>query len=346
MNKYTIVFLSAITLLQCKSEEGTTKMRPANSDTTVVEVTLPQLGENSGKITAIAAVINGAEAKPSFKTGGVIANTLVSEGQNVKKGQLLARLNLAEIDAQLSQANEAAKKAERDLSRARRLLADSVATLEQVQNATTALEVAKKTVDILNFNKQYSEVRSPINGRVVKQILHEGEMAGPGMPVYVIIGTNNNDWKVKAGFIDKDWIQIKNGQSASLILDAQPGKSYDMYVYEKSIIAGNANGLVDIEFKFKNQPSDLAAGLLGKIHLQLTNDTKELSLPIESLTRSSGNTSFVFIHQNGVVKEQAITTGQLLGNRVQVISGLKADDEVVTIGAMYLEDGDAIKINR
>ena len=144
MNKYTIVILSAITFWQCKSEEGTTKTRPANSDTTVVEVTLPLVAENNGKISAIAAVINGAEAKPSFKTGGVIAKTMVSEGQNVKKGQLLARLNLAEIDAQLSQANEAANKAERDLTRARRLLADSVATLEQVQNASTALEVAKK----------------------------------------------------------------------------------------------------------------------------------------------------------------------------------------------------------
>ena len=346
MNKYTIIILSALIFWQCQSKEGTTKTRPAISDTTVVEVTQPFVGENSGSISAIAAVINGAEAKPSFKTGGVISNTLVSEGQNVKKGQLLARLNLSEIDAQLAQATEAANKAERDLLRAKRLLADSVATLEQVQNATTALEVAKKTVDILHFNKQYSEVRSPINGRVVKQILHEGEMAGPGMPVYVIIGTNSNDWKVKAGFIDKDWIQIKNGQSALLVLDAQQDKSYEMFVYEKSIIAGNANGLVDIEFKFKKQPNDLAAGLLGKISLQLTAAAKELSLPIESLTRSSGNTAIVFIHQNGKVQERSITTGQLLGNRVQIIAGLKADEEVVTTGAMYLEDGDAIKINR
>lgn len=346
MKKYTLFIGISFLLWQCRTEENVTKSKPANLDTTVVEVTRPLNFENSGLTTAIAAVINGAEAKPSFKTGGVISKTLVSEGQNVKKGQLLARLNLSEIDAQLAQANEAMGKAERDLGRAKRLLADSVATLEQVQNATTALEVAKKTVEILNFNKQYSEVRSPINGRVVKQILHEGEMAGPGMPVYVIIGTNDQDWKVKASFIDRDWMLIKGGQRATLILDAQPQKPYEVYVYEKSIIAGNANGLVDIEFKFKQQPKDLAAGLLGKIQIQLTQGSNELSLPIESLTRSNGNSSYVFIHQNGKVKQQQITTGQLLGNRVQVLSGLKAEDEVVTTGAMYLEDGDAIIINR
>src|SRR5262249_52417980 len=75
----------------------------------------------------------------SFKIGGVVARVLVDEGQAVLAGDTLAALDLREIDAGVTRARSAAEKADRDLARARRLYADSVATLEQTQNAQTGL---------------------------------------------------------------------------------------------------------------------------------------------------------------------------------------------------------------
>lgn len=344
MKQLLILLLSGLFFLQCSTKEKEQTPTPANLDTTLVVTVHATTPGAHSSTTAIGVITNGQEAKPSFKTGGIVATTYFEEGDFVKKGQLMARLNLAEIDAQLQQTTEALAKAERDKIRAERLYADSVATLEQVQNATTAVAVAKKTKEIVLFNKQYSEVRSPIDGRIVKQIVHAGEMAAPGMPVYAIIGTSGADWKIKAGFIDRDWIQLKPGQKASFTLDANPGKQYEVTLTEKAVIAGNASSLIDAEFSFKERPAALAVGLLGKISISTHSISNILSIPIECLTRSSANTSYVFVNEKGKARLRKIIIGQLMEDRVEVLAGISDQDEVISTGAMYLEDGDAIKV--
>lgn len=139
--------------------------------------TTPVINSKLGDVVHVTGVIESdTDAKPAFKTGGVIAHTYVNEGDRVRKGQLLARLNMTEIDAQATQAQFALDKALRDQQRAKNLYADSIATLEQLQNATTAVDMAQKTLQIAKFNMAYSEVRSPIDGKVVKQMLQEGKL--------------------------------------------------------------------------------------------------------------------------------------------------------------------------
>ena len=100
------------------------------------------------------------ELKLSFKTGGIISEIFVDEGQTVKKGQVLAKLNLSEIQAQVNQAILGLDKAERDYRRANNLYKDSVVTLEQLQNTTTALDIAKSNVKIAEFNLQFSTIKA------------------------------------------------------------------------------------------------------------------------------------------------------------------------------------------
>lgn len=163
---------------------------------------ITQSGLNNA-IHVTGIIQSDTEAKPSFKTGGVIARMFVDEGDMVKKGQLIAQLNMTEIEAQATQAKFALEKAERDLRRVDNLYRDSIATLEQMQNASTAVEVAKKSLQIAEFNVTYSQVFSPIDGKVIKQIMHEGEITGPGLPIYYIMGVKQADWKIVAGLTDK-----------------------------------------------------------------------------------------------------------------------------------------------
>ena len=100
----------------------------------------------SGKLSA------KSEAKLSFKIGGIIDRIFVSEGSSVSKGQLLARLNLSEIQAKVDQASLAMEKAQRDYDRVKSLYEDSVATLEQFQDVTTQLDLAIANLKISKFN--------------------------------------------------------------------------------------------------------------------------------------------------------------------------------------------------
>lgn len=342
MKTFSYLIPLIILLAACSEKTQEVKEKSVFDDRMTVKTTHLESLNSADEIEALAVVISENEAKPSFKTGGVIARTFVKEGDLVRKGQLLATLHMQEIDASVAQALQAVSKAERDLARVKNLYADSVATLEQFQNAGTALDFAKKNQEIAEFNKQYSEVRSPIQGKVVKQILHEGEVTGPGTPVFAILGIGQADWKVMAGLIDKDWARIQVGDAAIVRLDAYPGESLEAKVSDKSVIGGDASGRINIELKMTSKPGGLAAGMVGKVNIKPRISTQSAYLPVEAITRANGRKATVFKNDGGKVISQVVSIGEISNGLIQIFDGVDSSDEIITTGAMYLENGDSI----
>src|SRR4029079_18657756 len=128
---------------------------------------------------------------------------------HVAKGQLLATLDLTEINAQVQQANQGVEKVQRDVKRVKNLYNDTVATLEQVQNANTQLKVAEESLRIARFNQQYAQIRATESGIILKKLMNEGELASAGSPVFQFNGTAGNDWVIRFGVSDKDWAVLK-----------------------------------------------------------------------------------------------------------------------------------------
>ena len=344
MNKYYILIILFAGLSACqekkKKVEETSVAAPLNAFY-VRTATIAQ-GKLGDVIHVTGVIQSDTDAKPSFKTGGVIARTYVKEGDPVSKGQLLARLVMTEIDAQANQAQIALDKALRDQQRAENLYKDSIATLEQLQNATTAVEMAKKTLQITKFNVAYSEIRSPISGKVVTQMLHEGEVTGPGVPVYLIMGVKQSDWKIVAGLTDKNWSRVAKGSKAKITLDAYPGLVITGSVKRLSDVANPLSGTFDAEITVPSKDKRIAAGMLANVEI-VPNATGEYTvIPIEALVSSNGQQGVVFIPNNGRAEKRVIQIHQFDGERVAISSGLENVTEVITAGSSFLEDGDEI----
>ncbi len=341
------VFLTLILMIACSPvqkepdelETGNLLEKVAYVKTAEVQQTL----ENTA-IQSMGVIVSKTEAKPAFKTGGIIAQTFFREGDVVREGQVLATLLMTEINAQVEQAQEGVVKAERDLQRVTNLHADSVATLEQLENTATVLHLSRQNLAIAEFNQKHSEVRSPISGKIIRQQLHAGEIAAPGMPVYVIMGINNRDWRIKTGLIDREWSQVKKGDVAAIRMDAYPGEIFEAIVSDKAVISGNASGTLDVELSFKNMPPALAVGMICKVQLQTQQRQDLITIPIDALVGPSGDMATVFTINEGRARKIPITISRILGERVVVNSGLEGISEVVTIGSNYLEDGDQVAI--
>ncbi|MGD1889306.1 MAG: efflux RND transporter periplasmic adaptor subunit [Cyclobacteriaceae bacterium] len=165
-NQFIFFSLVVLGLASCKQEYA---QNTQPTEPTAKRVSIQELIPDSEPISLIASGVLASESEMnlSFKVGGIVQEVLVREGQSVQRGQLLARLDLAEINAQVSQARNALKKAERDLKRAENLYRDTVATLEQAQNAQTAYEVAKANLEIVEFNQRYATVVAPVTGKIL-----------------------------------------------------------------------------------------------------------------------------------------------------------------------------------
>ena len=207
-------------LVRCGEHKGPV-MQDAE-DAIPVKLQRIQPGVVSRPLQYSGLIASNSEARLSFKIGGMIAKIAVKEGDRVSKGQLLASLDLTEIDAQVRQAAQNVEKSRRDEGRIKNLYEDTVASLEQLQNTRTQLTVAMESLRIAQFNRQYAQIRAAADGTIVQKLLNEGEFAPAGTAVFLFNGADKHDWVVRFGVSDRDWAVLRLGDQATVTMDAYP----------------------------------------------------------------------------------------------------------------------------
>ena len=294
---------------------------------------------SSGKLSA------KTEQKLSFKTGGIINKIYVDDGQSVRKGQLLAELNLSEIKARVNLAEQALGKAERDFNRARSLFKDSVVTLEQLQNAETALEVAKSNLEIARFNLKYSIIAAPSQGKILKRLMEENEVAGSGTPVILFASTDDH-WVVRINLTDKDIINISSGDSAIIKFDAYQDTDFKATVTEIGRAADPYTGTYEVELTVRPvKDKKLISGFIAKVDIYSGHLTqKYLSVPIDALTDYNEESGYVYEIKDSIVIRRKIEFIKILNDEVLITYGLMPGTKLVTEGINYLNDSTKVII--
>ncbi len=281
----------------------------------------------------------------AFKTGGIIENIYVREGEAIKRGQLLAKLNLTEISALTSQAEYGFEKAKRDYERAEKLFADSVATLEQLQNSRTALDIATQQLEQANFNKSHSEIRAPADGYVLQKMASSGQVMAGGMPVLLTSGGANTDWVLKTGLSDKAWAQIQVGDSAEILSTSLSENPIKSKVLRKSKAAQAMSGSFVVELAVPDPGQNLASGMFGKATIFPTSNVQSWSIPYSALLDANAGKGYVFVTTNDSTAEKIeVEIGSIANDHVQIIRGLESKSKLIVSGSPYLTDGSAITI--
>jgi multidrug efflux system membrane fusion protein len=341
--KYLLNPLLLLIIVSCVNN---TKKEAISSEKTVkvkaVEITEKDIVfpvHSSGKLSA------KTEQRLSFKTGGIINKIYVDEGQSVKKGHLLAELNLSEIKARVNLAEQGLGKAERDFKRARNLFEDSVATLEQLQNAETALEVAGSNLEIAKFNLKYSTITAPSDGRILKRLMEENEMTASGNPVF-LFGSTNDKWVVRVSITDKDIINIANGDSALISFDVYQNTNFTAVVSEIGKAADPYTGTYEVELTvIPERNKKLISGFIAKVDIYPASlRQKYLSVPIDALTDFNEISGYVYVIEDSIAVRKKIEFVKILDSEVLISSGLQPGSRIITDGINYLSDSTKIEI--
>lgn len=348
MNTQSVLssFLLAAALWGCgsKANNGPVDNQAATpaTDEAVVPIKLTPISTvvRAEPVVASGVVSSAQEARLSFKVGGIINQMLVEEGQSVRKGQLLATLDLTEINAQVSQAQFANEKAERDLGRVKSMYADTAATLEQLQNATTGTNVAKQNLTIAQFNRNYAQIHSTVDGTVTRKVTNAGEYIAAGGSVYLISSNRPSDWVVRVGVSDKDWARLRLGNRASISLDAYPGRTFSGSVSELAQAADPVNKLYEVEVRISPGTARFAPGLFAKVTLVPAQSRSYVVVPIEAIMEGNGKDGFVYVlaDDRRHVRKTPVQIGFLDGNKVLVTNGLSGVTHVITAGSAFLTE--------
>jgi membrane fusion protein, multidrug efflux system len=339
---FICVAAAVITLTGCRHEKPGVAVHALNP-VKVTEITREPL---SIPVHSSGILLSSEELKLSFKTGGIVARVWPKEGQKVKKGQVLATLNLSEIDAQVSLAQNAYEKAERDLQRVKNLYADTVATLEQLQNSNSALNAARANLDIARFNRAHSSITAPDNGTILKQLVRENELVSPGYPVF-LFGAAGKSWKVKTGLADRDVVKISVGDSAVVSFDAWPGVKFPASVGLVGEMASPGTGTYDAELEVSDMGYRFAAGFIAATDIYPSRKESFLLVPAGSVIEADGQAGYIFaLGDSGIVRKIRIAVITITGSRIAITGLPESTSEIVTEGAAYLKDGEKVRVIR
>jgi RND family efflux transporter MFP subunit len=336
---------AAMVFAQCN---GKTKAATTTEDAVVVKTKPVTTSGFTPQLNYSGSMASTSEARLSFKNGGIISRIYVKEGDAVSRGQLLASLNLTEINAQVQQASQSAEKARRDVGRVQNLYNDTVATLEQLQNATTQQQVAEEGLRIARFNQQYAQIRATENGIILRKLMNEGEMASSGAPVFFFSGSNGSDWVIRFGVADKDWAVLKKGDKASVQLDAYPGKNFTGIITEIAQGADQLSGTYEVEVKVLPEGHRFAAGLFATIQLQPATQQTVTMIPIEAIAEADDKTGYVYTlnADKQTVTKHKVSIAFLQKDKAAISGGLENVSEVITEGVGYLTEKSLVKVVR
>lgn len=316
----------------------------AATEPTRVSVVIATTGPATAALHFHGTIASRDEMRLGFKVGGVIKRVAVEAGDSVRRGQLLAEIELTEVSAQVAQAQQLADKAARDLQRGEKLRADEVISLEQLQNLRTQSEVATAQLRTAQFNRSYATILAPADGTVLRRLAEEHELVPAGQPV-LIVGSTARGYVVKAAVADRELVQLHVGDKARVMLDAAPGQALDAVISELTRAADPATGLFPVELKLPTTTLTLASGMVAEASVQpgAGGSATLVRIPASALVAANGSTATVFVASGDHAHKREVHIAFIDGSDVALSSGVNAGESVVSAGAPYLDDNAAIK---
>jgi len=303
------------------------------------------------------------------KATGRVTQIKVDTGQNVARGALLAVIEDAEIQQQIERSRAtiavgAASVAQRqaelnnakaDLDRNQRLLDSGLISRQQFEAAQTRYEVTKSQLDLAVAQRRQSEaeqrelkiqqgqtrVYAPMAGAVAKRHVDVGAMVNPSVPIVTVVSLGT--MVIQANAAERDIARISPGVGATVTLDSLPGVQYEGRVMRISPLLDPAtrNGIVEIEID--NRGGALKGEMFARAELNLTSTRETTLIPRDALVYR-GEQPGVYLIDNETARFRNVETGLTEGEKVEVLSGLKEGETVVTRGANLLKDGDRVRV--
>lgn len=324
-----------------QAEQSPAKQDPDSKPEVSRAVTVASVKPSQAPLTLASSGVlaSKAEMSLSFKTGGIVASIYADEGQLVRKGQLLAKLNLAEINAAVIQAEASLDKAQRDYERTDNLFRDSVATLEQRQDAQTTLEVAQANLQVAKFNQQHSVIYAPQPGKILKRKAEVNELVEPGNTIFEFASAKSAQI-IRIGVSDRNIVRVHALDSAHITFDAYPEQVFPAYVSEVAESADERTGVFELELTVDNRGYDLKNGFIGKVQIFITPQEKYYKIPMDALVEADEQSASIFVAADENRAKKIELEPLYIGNDYfTALANTESPLNVITSGAAYLQDG-------
>ena len=284
------------------------------------------------------------ELKFSAEKSGKITKILVNEGDMVSAGQTLAILRSDAIDVNAQNANAIYQNAVADFNRFENAFKTGGVTKQQLDQAKLAMVNAKSQLTQANINVGDTRIKAPISGFINKRFIEVGSIVS-GMPATELFEiVNVSKLKLKVTVNESQVASLKVGTSTKVTASVYPDQTFAGKI---SFIAAKADASLSfpVEIEITNNASkDLKAGMYGTAEFASNRQKQSLKIVPRNAFVGSVSTNQIFVFENQTAKLKTVTAGRILGDKVEIISGLNEGELVIVTGQINLQDGSKVEV--
>ena len=334
----------------------------------LTSVSIITASQANASLTASGYVVAQRKAAIASKATGRLVFLAVVEGDHVKKDDVIARIESADVEAALDQAKAALNVYKADLTNAKRTLERVNSLIDKKLASQSDLDAAQANYDRVVASISQGEagvkaaqvqventyIRAPFDGTVLTKNADVGEVvapfgAGASSKVAVVTIADMSSLEVEADVSESNIEQININQPCEIVLDAYPDVRYAGVADKIVPTADRAKATVLTKVRFTKKDDRVLPEMSAKVYflskaVEQTTDAKSKIVVAQNAIVNHGGNTIAFLLVNETVKEVNVQVGDKLGTNVEVLRGLSPGDKVVANPSETLRSGATVKI--
>lgn len=332
------VLACALILGACVQEEAPESEATETEEEVVavpVEVGLPVRGDIFAVYSGTAPIEAFAEADVIAKVAGEVREILVEEGDDVRKGQVLARLDGDRLRLELNQSEANLRKLQRDYERNVDLKEKSLISSGDFDKIRYEMEALEASYNLARLELDYTQIRAPIDGVVSNRHVRIGNTVSVNDPVFEV--TSLNPLVAYLHVPEREYGNIRAGQVVGIDIDALSGQRVVAAVTRVSPIVDPETGTFKATIEISDELRRIKPGMFGRISIVYDQHVNVLQVPRSAILEDAGETSVFVVEDDKAIRRQVVT-GYSSAGMIEVVEGLTDGDRVITVGQIGLKD--------
>jgi RND family efflux transporter MFP subunit len=340
--KLFYVFLSVSLLTGCTGK----KSNPVNTETAIPVLTTKASKIRSGTEISLSGNIEGSKTvRLGFLVAGKIDFIAANEGQMVSKGELLSSLDPTNYGIAKELADIQVNQVQDEYDRLKLMHDNNSLSESDFAKISYGLQQAKAQQKLHTKNLADTKLYSPIAGVLLKKLCEAGEITGTGIPLFVV--SDIRKVKVNTFIPETELHKIKIGQDARVLVSSL-NETFNGRIIEVGSAADAASRAFSVKIEVDNPKILIRPGMIAEVKIASGEDKELLVIPIEAVLHDFNNQSFVYVVDESTNKafKRSLSLGKAMNDQIEVISGLKETDLIVSGGQQKLADGSPVIISK
>ena len=293
----------------------------------------------SSGITAVGTLLPNEEVELICEAAGKVVSIFFDEGKPVSDGQLLLKVDDAELQAQLKRAEYQLNLSGERLNRQTILLEKDAVSREEFDQVQTDYNILETDIDLLKTKISKTEIRAPFAGTIG----FRGVSLGSYLQVNTVIArlVDQNKLKLEFAIPEKYASTCFIGNKIKFRTEVSP-EEFEAVVYAVDPKIDVATRTITVRGIYNNAGGKLQSGMFARINLIINQSDAVLLIPTEAIVQEMEGKK-VWVVSNSKASSKSITTGLRSNNQVEVVTGLQLGDTIMTTGLMQVREGIAVR---